>query len=507
MTVEGEVASDQRPLGQVVSRALGWSTTAQVVNRVGTFATGIILARHLTPSDFGIFAVILVVINVVMTVNDIGVIAAVIRWQGDVETAASTARTVVFLFSLVFYAVMFIAAPTFARALSVPEATSMLRVVALVVVIDGAAGVSQAMLVRSFDQAKLLVAGATGTAVYLVAAIVLATAGAGPWSIVWARLGSTAIAGALIVGFAPVRGGIRFDRAIASELVRFGIPQAGVAVLTEGLLNVDYLIVGRVLGVAPLGLYLLAFNLSSWPTSIVGLAVGPVAFAGLARLVEDRKRLAIAFPRAFGMVVATVLPIVLLLLVLGPEVIRAVYGEKWLPAVTALRYLLVLGGLRIMVELLANLVSADGRPKVNLAIRVVWLLALVPTLFVGAHLAGIRGVGIGHMIVVVGLVFPLLLSAVRRSGIRSVALWHNSWRALAAAAVAVAVMLALRPLVHDVARIALIGSAGLVAYGLTLVPGNPLVGWAKQQLWPRSAVAAGTATADPGGAERTDGRD
>ena len=185
------------------------------------------------------------------------------------------------------------------------------------------------------------------------------------------------------------------------------------------MLNVDYLIVGSVLGAAPLGIYLLAFNLSSWPTSIVGLGIGRVAFAGFARLVEDRRRLVDAYPRTIGVAVAAILPVVLLLGVLAPEVIRFVYGEKWLPAVTALRFLLVLGGLRIVLELFGNLISADGRPQVNLAIRFVWLVALVPVLLLGAHLDGIRGVGIGHMVVVLGLVLPMFLHAVAKSGIRA----------------------------------------------------------------------------------------
>jgi PST family polysaccharide transporter len=391
---------------------------------------------------------------------------------------------------------MFVGAPLFSHALGVPEATNMLRVVALVVVVDGISGVSQALLIRSFRQAHLLVAESVGTVLYIVVALVLAATGHGPWSIVWARLAGTAATGALIVVFAPIRGPIRVNRAIARELLRFGVPQAGAAIVTEALLNVDYVIVGRVLGAAPLGIYLLAFNLSSWPTSIVGLAVGRVAFAGFARLVQDRQRLAEAFPRSIGVAVAAILPFVLLLGVLAPEVVRLVYGEKWLPAVTALRFLLVLGGLRILIELFANLVSADGRPKVNLAIRLVWLGALIPVLLVGANLDGIRGVGIGHMVVVLALVLPMLLVAVGRSGIRVGALWHNCWRAFVAAGVAAAVMVAVLSLTGGLARIALVGFTGVVAYVLAIAPGNPLVAWTLQQVRPRPPE--GLTSASPG---------
>ena len=489
-TIDHEPASQERPLGQVVTRALGWSTAGQVVNRLGTFVAGIVLARLLTPSDFGVFAVILVVINVLMTVNDIGVIGAVVRWQGDVRNATGTALGIVVGLSLGFYGLLFLVAPTFAHALGVPQATNMLRVVALVVVVDGISGVSQALLIRAFRQGHLLVAESAGTVAYIAVALALAAGGHGPWSIVWARLVGTVVTGALIVVFAPIRRPLRFDRQVARELIHFGVPQAGAAILTEGMLNVDYLIVGSVLGAAPLGIYLLAFNLSNWPTSIVGLGIGRVAFAGFARLVEDRRRLVDAYPRTIGVAVAAILPVVLLLGVLAPEVIRFVYGEKWLPAVTALRFLLVLGGLRIVLELFGNLISADGRPQVNLAIRLVWLVALVPALLLGAHLEGIRGVGIGHMAVLLILVLPMFLRAVAKSGIRARALWHHSWRALVAAIAAGALMILLLPVADGLYRMAVLGSVGLLVYGLVLVPANPLVAWTARQVRPRPAGAA-----------------
>jgi O-antigen/teichoic acid export membrane protein len=484
-TIEQEVASHERPLGQVVTRALGWSTVGQVINRLGTFAAGIVLARLLTPDDFGVFAAILVVINVLMTVNDIGIIGAVVRWHGDVRNATGTALGIVASLSVAFYALLYLGAPAFAGALGIPQAVGMLRVVALVVVVDGISGVSQALLLRSFRQSRMLVAESVGTVVYIAVAIFLASGGHGPWSIVWARLLGTVVTGGLMFAFAPIRGPLNFDRQVARELIRFGLPQAGAAIMTEGLLNVDYLIVGHVLGAAPLGIYLLAFNLSSWPTSMVGLAVGRVAFASFARLVEDRRRLVEAFPRTIGVAVAGILPLVLMLGVLGPEVIRFVYGDKWLPAITALRFLLVLGALRIVIELLGNLVSADGRPKVNLGIRFLWLVVLIPVLLVGANIDGIRGVGIGHMLVVLGLVLPLFVRAVGVSGIRPSALWHHSWRALAAAAAAGAVMILLLPVAQGLFRVAIAGAAGMAVYCLVLVPANPLVGWVARQVRPR----------------------
>ena len=81
-------AADDPTLGNQVSRALGWSTLAQVLGRVGSFAVGIVLARLLTKEEFGAYAVTLAAISLLIVVNDLGVIAAVIRWQGEVREAA-----------------------------------------------------------------------------------------------------------------------------------------------------------------------------------------------------------------------------------------------------------------------------------------------------------------------------------------------------------------------------------------------------------------------------------
>jgi hypothetical protein len=110
---------------------------------------------------------------------------------------------------------------------------------------------------------------------------------------------------------------------------------------------------------------------------------------------------------------------------------------------------------------------------------------LIPVLLLGANLSGIRGVGIGHMVVVLGLVLPLFVRAVGVSGVRPGALWHHSWRALAAATASGAVMILLLPVTQGLVRVAIVGAAGMAVYCLVLVPANPLVGWVAHQIRPR----------------------
>lgn len=478
-----------QPLGHAVSHALGWSTAAEVFGRVGSFAVGIVLARLLTEEDFGVYAVTLVAVNLLMVVNDLGVIAAVVRWRGDVREAARTAVVLSVSSSLLFFGAACLVADPFARALGSPDAGNLVRLLAVVVLIDGLSGAHLAVLVRTFRNDRIAVAELGGFLVGTPVTLGLAATGLGPWSIVVGRVVGAIAVSALVIRAVPFPIRPALDRVTARALLRFGGPLALSALVAQAVLNVDYIIVGNSLGAVELGVYLLAFNLSSWPTSLVSTALARVSFAGMSRLVEDRSRLVYVFPRSIGVAVSALVPLVAILAVLAPELIRTVYGERWSAAATPLRFLLVLGGLRVLVDLFVDLTIADGRPSTALGLRVVWLVAAVPALAIGAALDGLRGVGIAHAVVASAVVLPLLLLDARRSAIRTADVVRHAARPLAAGAVCVAAMWpVLAVLDGDLSRLVVAGACGGLVYLTALLPGNPLVRWVVSVVRPTARV-------------------
>lgn len=488
---EVDAPETEEPLGRSVGRALGWSTFAQILGRAGSFAVGIVLARLLTQEDFGAYAVTLVAMSILIVLNDLGVIAAVIRWPGDVRAVARTAATVSAASSVLIFLAACLAAGPFARALGSPGSAALVRVLMIVILIDGFSASHQAILVRTFRNDHLARAELAGFALGTPVTIALAVTGAGAWSIVIGRVVGAAVVALLVVRAAPFPIRPAFDRALARRLIGFGLPLAVGAVVAQAVLNVDYMVIGRQLGTLQLGIYLLAFNLSSWPASLVSAVIDRVAFAGFSRLVEDRDRLVSAFPRAIGVVMSGLVPMVVILAVLAPEIIGFLYGDKWLAAATPLRFLVVLGGLRIFIDLLLNLSVADGRPGVALRIRLAWLCAVVPALAVGAAVDGLRGVGIAHVLVAAGVTIPWLLADARRSGIQGGALVRQAGRPLAAGAVSAAAMLVLAPAIPGVLlKLVVVGAAGGLAYLAVLLPRNELIPWAVSRVRPvRGTVA------------------
>ncbi len=114
----GEPSIADGELGHLVTRGLRWSFAGSAVLRLGTLVSGLVLARLLSPREFGIYAVGAVALMVTASVNDIGIEPTLVRWPGNFDAIASTAKSVVGAASVVMFGLFWIAAPAFARLLN-----------------------------------------------------------------------------------------------------------------------------------------------------------------------------------------------------------------------------------------------------------------------------------------------------------------------------------------------------------------------------------------------------
>jgi PST family polysaccharide transporter len=454
-------------LDRLVAVNLGWGLLTQVTTRVLLAVTGIVLARILTPSDYGVFAVAVITMELLLGINDLGLMTAISRHQGEVARVARTATSLAAVASVALYALSFAIAPWIAAALNVPTATTVLRVAALVVLIDGFCAVPAALLTRAFRQDRRALADVAGVVAYVAVSIVLAKNGNGVWSLVLGRMAGTAITAGLVIALAPLRPWPGFDRGEASELLRFGLPVSGAGLLSLLLLNLDYIVVGRLLGPFQLGLYVVAFNLCTWPFQLVFLAVQRVSVVGFARLAGNRRALNAGFNRSMALLAAVILPACIAIGLLAGPLVRIVYGERWSPAADALRFLAVFGGVRVLEALVENFLAGVGRSVTIVWIAAAWLVTLIPAIVVGARLGGIQGVGAAHAVVATVVVLPLALLATRPSGV-DLGPWLRQLPRLGSAAAAAAAGILLVEWVRpgDVPRLLAGGAVGVVAYAL-----------------------------------------
>jgi O-antigen/teichoic acid export membrane protein len=399
-------------------------------------------------------------------------VAALVRRPGEAQRPARTALTLTLLWSCLLYAVIFLGAPAFCAAMHAPDASSLVKLLGVIVLIDGLSAVPTGLLTRALRQDLRAVCEITGLVVTVTVSLVLALNGQGAWSLAWGRVAGNSVNAVMVWWVSPLRAWPAFDLDIARELVPIGLPLGGASLLTFGLLNVDNVIVGSALGPAALGFYALAFNLSSWPVNLISQIARRVSLAGFARLVDDLQALRRGFAGAFVLLMALTLPTCLMLSVLAKPLISVLYGARWAPSAGALRYLAVLGVVRVAAYLVEDLLAAVGHARTVFFLQASWLVLLVPSLLIGAQLGGLTGVAVGQAAVGIAMV-PLLLASAHRAGIR-IGDVANRLPALAGAAAAagVAAVLLLAVVPGDLRRVLLVGTAGLGVY-VALVAASP----------------------------------
>lgn len=460
---DGEAAKSS--LSARAGRALGVNLLNTLASRLGTFAIGVALARIVGPEEFGAFAVALLALLAVLSFNELGVSLAIVRWPGPPREIAPTVTTISVVSSLIIFLAALAVAPWFCAAMGAPQATDVVRLMSVNVLISGIVATPAAMLQREFRAGPRMVIDQVGNWTGAIVSIVTALMGMGAMSLAVGRLAGAALSGVLFVAYSPISFG--FDRKIVRRLLAFGLPLAGSSIIVFAVTFVDQFLVGAMLGPVALGFYVLAFNLSNWPVAVFSQPVRQVAPATFARLYEDPPAQRKAFVLSAGLLTAVTVPICLVLTGAAQPLVDLLYGTAWSAAAEALVWLGVLAGLRILFELAYDYLVVLGSTRVVLAVQLVWLVALIPGVYIGAQVAGIAGAAAGQVIVAIVVVAPIYLVYLRSGGIGARELGGRMAVPLAfGVGVGVVAFAAQEVISLNLVALAIAGAAVLAALGL-----------------------------------------
>jgi PST family polysaccharide transporter len=465
----GSGPAQKTTLAATAGRALGWTFISTALSKLGTVGIGVVLARMLGPHAFGTYAVAWVALLAMLSLNDLQVSLAIVRWPGDPAEIAPTVTTIAVTGSVAMYAVCFCGAPAYASAMGAPAAADVIRVLAFSVVLDGLVCTPVGLLDRSFRQDRRMIVDQVNGWLGALVSIGLAWAGLGAMSLAVGRISGAVAAAVLYIAFSPEPLRFGFDRARARALLKYGTPLAGSTVVVFAVTNVDQLVVGRVLGATALGFYVLALNLATWPVAMFSMPVRNVAPAAFARLQHDHEAMRAAFLSSAALLCAVALPICMVIGGSATPLIRFAYGARWLPASRVLLWLSLLAALTIFFQLAYDYFVVLARTRVVFTVQLGWLLALLPALIAGARLDGIVGVGVAEVAVASGVILPWYLHELKRAGIRRRVLGSRLRLPLAGATAAgLAAAGTARVLPDDLAALAVGGVTGLAIVALLL---------------------------------------
>jgi O-antigen/teichoic acid export membrane protein len=374
---------------------------------------------------------------------------------------------------VVVYTGFWFAAPEFANFAGVPEATPVVRLYTATILVDGMITVRNAYLLRTFQQNKVIQANMAGIVANALVAIGLSAAGVGAISLAAGQVASEITMGVLTVIWARLPFKVGLDLGIAKRLMRYGVPLAAGLGVESVIAQSDKVIVGRLMGATVLGFYLLAFNISSWVPGMIGSAIRYVTVPGFSRLSEaDADALSKGVQRAATLLVMFVVPIAVLVGVLAEPTISFLYGVQWLPAAPALRFLMILMFVRMLTAMGMDILMGAGATRWTLLINIGWAAAVVPAVWIGTKVDGIRGAAIAGAIVGVLVAMPLAVVALHRAGVQVAPIAPGLVRPLLGGAVACTVALLLDMVAgsNSFVQLAVAGTGGLLAYLAVGVP-------------------------------------
>ena len=413
------VGDDVRPRGLAnrATEALGWSVLNTVLSRIGTLGVGIALARLLGPQEFGTYAVAYVALVAVLSFNELGVSLAIVRWRGDPREIASTVTAISLVSSTLIAGAGYFLAPSFAQAMGDPQATPVVRLLGLSVIVSGAVATPAALMQRLFLQKRRTAIDQLNVWVGAATSISLAVYGTGAMSLAVGRLAGAVTSGLVFIAMSPLPYRVDISLRHVRPLLAFGIPLAGASIVVFAVGFVDQLVVGRLLGPTALGLYVLACNLSSWPVGILSLPLRNVAPAAFARMREAPQSMRSAFVNLAGLLAVITIPACLLLSGTSRALVGFVYGPEWVVASSALFWLGAMAALRIGFELSYDYLVVVGGSRSIFVTHLLTLVVLCPALIFGTMWFGIAGAAAAQVAVALVVMVPLYMGQLHRVGV------------------------------------------------------------------------------------------
>ena len=399
---------DMKHLRRRATSGARWTGTATGTRIALQFVQLAILARLLQVQDFGLMAMVNVVLAFGQTFADSGVSNAIIHYRDAKREELSSLYWLNVISGLVVCVAMWFVSPLAARVYHQPPLVNLLRVSSVVFVIGPLGQQFQVLFERDLRFKRLAGIEMGAMVVSSIAGIVLALAGNGVWSLVWATiLNSVVKALALaVIGWSTWRPMIHFMPRECRRFLRFGVYQMGEKTLNLLGQHLDKIVIGIVMGAVPLGYYDMASRLISRPYQIINPVFTRVAFPVFSAVQKDRNRLRKGYLELMEVLNALTIPLYVGMVSLAAPFVLVQLGSKYAPSIELLQILSIVGLAFALSSPAGSLILACGRADLGFYLNVLRTGLILVAIWIGAKWQ-LVGIAWAMVIVVAGIMFPV----------------------------------------------------------------------------------------------------
>jgi PST family polysaccharide transporter len=394
-------ARDEQSANSLTHRVVGgvlWTFSGVVVQAFLRIIVVILLARLLTPADFGLASAASIVIGLASFVTEFGLFTVIEQRPHIEERHLRTALTIFTSLGVLLGLAIAVSAPLIAGFFRMDQLAPILRVVSLAFPLAAVQQLPAALLKRNL---RFRLLAGIGVVSYVLGfggvSIVLALQGFGVWALVAGVFAQLLIAFVILQIIQPYPTRPGFDRAAFRELMYFGggysLGRIFVYLGEQG----DNLVVGRWLGASALGLYSRAYQLLVFPVSLFGTSLKQVLLPSMAKVQHEPERLAVAYRHAITLIALVFLPLSVGAMILAPELVLALLGPKWSGVILPFQVLAAGIFFRSSYKISDSVVQATGAVYRRAGYSIAFSIMTVSGALIG-QFWGVAGVAAGVLV-------------------------------------------------------------------------------------------------------------
>jgi teichuronic acid exporter len=384
-------------LKQKTISGLLWSFIDSFASQGIQFIVGIVLARILSPREFGLIGMLTIFIAVSQSFVDSGFTSALIRKKDCTQSDYSTIFYFNIIISVLFYSLLFIFSETISKFFNEPQLKLLIQILGIGLLFNSIAIIQKTILTKELNfklQMRISLIASIGSGVL---SIWMAYNGFGVWSLVIMTLSRFGLTSVFLWVWSTWKPKWVFSRTAFNQLFSFGSKLLVSGLIDTVYRNVYNLIIGKYFSAAELGYYTQADQFQSLPSQNLNGIISRVSFPVLSSIQNDKIRLKEAYKKIIKSTMLITFVLMMGLAAIAKPLVLVLIGEKWLPAVIYLQMLCFVGMFYPLHALNLNMLQVQGRSDLFLRLEIIKKVIAIPVIVVGV-IFGIKTMIVGLMI-------------------------------------------------------------------------------------------------------------
>jgi len=423
-----------------IFKGVAWNAVGLIIDNGLGIIVKLILARLLLPEHFGIIGFAAIFIGIVEAFGDLGMSAALIQRKDknlkpiDYDTAFWAGLVWgLFLFALLSFIISPIAAGFFNESMLI----SIVPVLSITLLIRPLWAIHVINITRELDFKRIVVPRNISKIIAAVIAVVMALTGFGVWSLVFQSVMSEFLLVFIYIYVSPWRPKMRFSTASMKNIFGFGIYTTGTRLLNYLTGNVDYLLIGRLLGAHPLGIYTLGYTVTYMVRSKIMIVINKVFYPVYSKVQDDLAIVKRYYFKVIKYNCIVIYPIMVGIILLAEPIVLIGLGEKWQEAILPMQLMAAAGLVHLLTSSNTVLLRGIGKPKLEMIFSLIKTLGVnIPLIVLGIIYYGIIGAAAGLLAAKIIIFFINNFTLRKVAGIRFSEILENAGGLFAATFIA-----------------------------------------------------------------------